>query len=108
MAADGNPLETQAQVKRQIMLNGGVMVSVDIPPEFFSYPNSSRSVSGGPRSTIYTDPANLQQDQPGVGHALFCFGCVWSSKKHCSCSSRFCTCRWVASWQVATVQLHGC
>lgn len=72
MAADGNPLETEAQVKRQIMLNGGVMASVDIPDEFANYP--SNSPSGGAQGTVYTDPPTLQQGQPGKGHALFCYG----------------------------------
>uniref|UniRef100_A0A383WMC0 Peptidase C1A papain C-terminal domain-containing protein n=1 Tax=Tetradesmus obliquus TaxID=3088 RepID=A0A383WMC0_TETOB len=72
MAADGNPLETEAQVKRQIMLNGGVMASVDIPDEFANYPNNSPS--GGAQGTVYTDPPTLQQGQPGKGHALFCYG----------------------------------
>lgn len=71
-AAGGAPLDTEAQVKRQIMLNGGVMAAVEIPGEFQAYPNSSPI--GRARGDVYTDPPTLKLGQPGEGHALFCFG----------------------------------
>jgi hypothetical protein len=67
VAADRNLLETPAQVKRQIMLNGGVMAAVSIAEEFSAYPQ-------GFPSGVYTDPARLKGILPGAAHAVFCFG----------------------------------
>ncbi|WIA36837.1 hypothetical protein OEZ86_008091 [Tetradesmus obliquus] len=64
----GTQLDTVARVKRQIILNGGAMATVEIPTEMYTYPNTSQ-VWGD----IYTDPS-AGQSQPGSGHALFCYG----------------------------------
>jgi hypothetical protein len=70
MAVDGNLLQTPADVKRQIMLNGGVIAVVDADYGLFAYSSLVKQVAA---STIYRDPPDAARTST-VAHAVFCFG----------------------------------
>jgi hypothetical protein len=70
MAVDGNLLQTPTDVKRQIMLNGGVIAVINADYDFFAY---SSLVKQAAISAIYKDPP-AEARTSTIAHAVFCFG----------------------------------
>jgi hypothetical protein len=72
IAYDGNPLDTMAKVKEQIMLSGGVMTSMAVSfTTFGDFVANTTSADG-----VFAAAEDLRENAQGdvLMHAVFCYG----------------------------------
>lgn len=98
MAYSGNPLATMAQVKEQIMLNGGVITSLALSNNAFSAFVENKTSSNG----VFGVAEDLRDTARGdlSMHAVFCYG-WWDNMSDANDGYWLCKNRWVAGHTIS-------
>ncbi|WIA14400.1 hypothetical protein OEZ85_002927 [Tetradesmus obliquus] len=95
MAYSGNPLATMAQVKEQIMLNGGVITSLALSNNAFSAFVENKTSSNG----VFGVAEDLRDTARGdlSMHAVFCYG-WWDNMSDANDGYWLCKNSWGSNW----------
>jgi hypothetical protein len=90
-AYDGNPLDTMAKIKEQIMLNGGVITSMAMSAGAFTNFVANKTAA----NAVFAVSEDLRSAAPAVVamHAVFCYG-WWDNPRNINDGYWLCKNRW--------------